>query len=196
MAKMLRVTAVWNGFPGAPGYSNFYFDSAIVAGPSVQPAYDKTRTFFSGIAGTLPPSVNIAVLPTVAEIDAANGAQTDEFSITTPGANIAGSGGTSYAGPSGACIQWKTSTFVNGRRLRGRTFVVPLAAGAYETDGTLTAQVLTFIRNAADALRNDAVGPSVKLGVWHRPVGGAGGTFAPVTASSVTDRVAVLTSRR
>lgn len=196
MPTMLRVTAVWSGFPGAPGYSNFFFDSALIAGPSVQPAVDKTKLFLSGIAPTVPVAISMAVLPTVAEIDAETGAQTDEHTAGTAPTVTPGTGIGVWAAATGACIQWKTSSFVGGRRLRGRTFVVPMAAAAYAADGTLADATLTSLRNAADALRNDAVGPSVKLGVWHRPVAGVGGSFAPVTGSTVSDRVAILTSRR
>jgi hypothetical protein len=34
------------------------------------------------------------------------------------------------------------------------------------------------------------------LVIWRRPVGGAGGSVAPVTAARIADRVAILKSRR
>jgi hypothetical protein len=96
-----------------------------------------------------------------------------------------------FAGPAGACINWLTNGVVEGRNVRGRTFLVPLFASAYETDGSLVTGTLTIIRNAATALVNAGV-----LKIWSRPRTGIPGSSWLVVSSRVNDRVSVLTSRR
>jgi len=196
MANILRVVAQWGGFPSAPGFTNLYFDSAIVGTPSANEAAARARQLFEAMKGQFPDGVTITISPQVAEIDDATGQQQDEFTATTTGLPVPGTGVANRSAPSGACINWRTSTFVNGRRLRGRTFLVPLSTNAYQTDGTLEAGTLTVLRAAAVAYLTDAVGPSAKPVVWHRPIGGAGGSSALITASAVTDVAAILTSRR
>jgi len=38
--------------------------------------------------------------------------------------------------------------------------------------------------------------PFAKLGIFHRPVGGAGGVVAAIAAATMTDKAMVLRSRR
>lgn len=93
----------------------------------------------------------------------------------------------------GACVGWQTGGIVNGRRLRGRTFVVPLDGDSYDETGTLSASALGDVGGFANALQ--AVGG---LAVWHRPttVGGSDGTSYGVISNRVRDKVAFLSSRR
>jgi hypothetical protein len=110
----------------------------------------------------------------------------------TPPANVVGVGAGAYAGRVGACINWLTATVVGRRRLRGRTFVVPIIGGNFEADGTISNTVLSNFRTNAATFVTAAAG---NLEVWHRPVGGTGGLSSSVVASTVNDRPQVLTSR-
>jgi hypothetical protein len=115
----------------------------------------------------------------------------------TGGGTVAFTGDSFSAAGVGACIGWTTGGIVNGakgpRKLRGRTFLVPLTATAYDTDGTLRAGYLTAAQTLANQLQ--ASGP---LAVWHRPTSAAaanGGSYA-VLSNKVRDKVAYLSSRR
>jgi hypothetical protein len=90
-------------------------------------------------------------------------------------------------------ITWLTGLVHQGRRVRGRTFLVPTANQFFDTNGTLAAAFLTNLRTAAAAYIATAVNPAI----WARPDPGTtnGAAFA-VAAASVADKVAVLTSRR
>jgi hypothetical protein len=94
--------------------------------------------------------------------------------------------------PAGACIGWSTGDVVNGHPVRGRTFLVPLAAGMYEGNGTLTTGALIDINDAVVSLVN----ATASFEIWHRPVSGLGGSEHVVTAGAAKDKVAVLRSRR
>lgn len=116
---------------------------------------------------------------------------------------VVGTSDAQYAAPAGAVIIWETGVVQDAHRLRGKTYVVPLAATAYAYDGSLTTDALTTVRGAADSLAaaNDLV-------VWHRPrsaraadgsrpaVTARAGGYANITAATVHDFVAILTSRR
>lgn len=188
-----RITAQWSGFPGAPGYSNFHFGE-FTGGIDVDQARNRVGDFFDALVADLPAGVSISVSPTVEVYDEASGVLQDylegEDSIDVE----ATSAGPRYAGPVGAVVNWITSTVANGRRIRGRTFLVPLATSAYDNDGTLDSESLGRIRTAASALIGDDF--NSQFSVWSRPQNGGAGVLAPVTSARVPDLVAVLRSRR
>lgn len=188
-----RVTARWQGFPGAPGYSNFYF-TPLPSDTSVLEARQKVRAFFDAFKAFLPNTVEIVVQNEVATIDQVTGSITGFRPPTDPVPSVVGTSSTPYSGPSGAVVNWQTAGVRAGRRVRGRTFLVPLANAAYDTSGTLSSGALTAIRNGVTALTG--TGFDSGLGVWARPGNGAGGGFYEVTGGQVPDLAAVLRSRR
>lgn len=194
---IFRVTARWGGFPGAPGYSNFYFSSGFldggVLGDEAQLLADRVSSAFGELSSTLPAGVTIDVDSEVPVIDSDSGT-IQSFNTIDPPAQVVGSTGSAFAGPAGAVVTWRTSDLRNGRRIRGRTFLVPIGSASYQDDGTLDSTRFEFLRGFADIL----VGGTGEgdLGVWSRPVNGSGGVFATVTGYTIPDMVAVLRSRR
>jgi hypothetical protein len=191
-----KVTAVWSGWPGAPGYSNFYFSGIGLVDGDYVAMTAAVRTFFAGFTLCLPTGISILVSPVVQEIDPATGQLTGEHTASTVPTAVAGAGGTNFASPVGACVIWRTSTSINGRLLKGKTFLVPLGASSYDTDGTLLASRLAELRTAATTLADFGSVLTRQLVVWHRPVAGAGGSIADVASATVNDRSAVLRTRR
>lgn len=149
--------------------------------------------FFSGIATALPSSVSISMQPTIDTLDETNGALVGQQDIEVP-PSVSGGGTNNYSAASGAVVNWLTTAYRNGRRVRGRTFLVPLSSTVYDSNGDLSSGFLTDIREAAEGLVSapDTTG----MVVWSRPRGGAGGDINPVTGVSVPDLGAVLRSRR
>lgn len=188
-----RVSAQWSGFPGAPGYSNFHFQSSTGT-PDVDDPVAAVRAFFVALQPTLPVSVSIQVLPTVEVLDDTTGSLIDYATASATPAPVTGSSGANFAGPSGGVINWITNTVVNGRRLRGRTFVVPMNTGAYQPDGSLTPAALEDLNDAAEVLSGAGFG--LGFGILSRPAGGGSISFGEVTGHRVPDLVAVLRSRR
>jgi hypothetical protein len=90
------------------------------------------------------------------------------------------------------CINWITGSVIGRRRLRGRTFCVPVIGANFQSDGTVSDTVLSNFRVNASAL---VVAAATNFQVWHRPVGGTGGLNSDVVAATVNDRPQVLTSR-
>jgi hypothetical protein len=74
----------------------------------------------------------------------------------------------------------------------GRTFIPGLTTAAV-AEGVLDAGEAATFSAAAAALYGDVNSTFV---IWHRPVGGAGGSMHVVTSSSIGTQFAVLRSRR
>ena len=197
---MLKVKVRWSGFIGSPGWSNFYFggpDDSFNTAADADPVADRVEAFFNAIKLKFPPAVNFTVQSDVEVISAATG---DLLNVHSAGARTPiASGGTAaaYSGTSGACITWRTAGVRNGRRVRGRTFLVPLVNGIYQSDGTIDPSHLNDLVTQGNTLAIPAAG-GIPMGIWSRPSapGASDGEFHPITSVSVPDLAAVLRSRR
>lgn len=191
---LYRVKARWSGFTGSPGYSIFHFDISTTPNPTDAAAVaNEVRTFFNALATRLPAVVRIQVETAVEVIDEPTGQLTDV--VTIPAVTVvAGTASGAFAASTGACVVWTTGGVRNGRRVMGRTFLVPLAASAYDVDGTLGAPAQTDIVTAANALVGDMLG----FVVYGRPSSStaADGDSYVITGTRVADKTAVLRSRR
>lgn len=188
-----RVTALWTGFNGAPGYTNFFF--ATAADASVADSLTAAvRTFFGDLTSMLPDSVTINVSGEVALIDEGSGVLESYVNANAEPTSVTGAQPGAFSAPSGAVVNWNTDTVNRGRRVRGRTFLVPLSNAVYQSDGTISNSYLPDLREAAATLMTNTVG--TPLVVWSRPRDGSGGVSAIVTSAGVPDMAAVLRSRR
>jgi hypothetical protein len=200
MAPIYRYRFAWQGIPGAPGYTNLYAFNDTTE----QVFADAARAFLSSALklataqDTLFGGASIQGDSVVEHVEVTDGTLVDSVPITAP-AVILGTGTGASPAPCGAAVNWLTGAVHHGHRVRGRTFLVPLAAAAYESNGTLLNSYLTIIRNAAAAYIASAANPVV----WSRPTrtpgspgNNADGAAFTVVASQVNDKVAVLTSRR
>jgi len=199
MPEMFRVRINWTGFVGGPGYTNLHFEptaGGAIDQSIVDAAVTKVDAFLNTLRPSFPTAVITGVDPMVQEVDEVTG-NLEAFYTATPAAAAAGTDNLVYSAVSGAVINWYTNDVRNGRRVRGRTFLVPLGGNQYDFNGTLgQSRVVTF-SNAAAALSDDSV--AARLVVWKRPDPAPslpnGGAYN-VTAYTVPDKAAMLTSRR
>jgi hypothetical protein len=199
MTEMAKVTINWTGFLGAPGYTNLYFkdfDSTdFIVQAIADGAVSKTDNWIGGIQSRIPSSVTLQTSPTVEIIEAETG-ELKGFLTTTPAAARVGTGTGVYSAASGAVVNWYTGGVVRGRRVRGRTFLVPISGNALSGDGTLDNTNAAALRtNTAPLISTTGAGD---LGVWSRPTapGATDGSWHLVTSFTIPDKVAVLRSRR
>lgn len=203
MQLMAKAQMRWNGILGAPGYSSFYFREfgwdavGDIDATDAQSIIDRVDTFAEVVKAWLPYNTNLTVSNDVEIIDAENGDLLGAVGGTADPPHVSPQAlGQTYAGPVGAVVNWKTGGFRNGRRIKGRTFLVPLNGGVFDTNGTLAAGLITSLTAGAAALAaNNANGD---LGVWARPTGPAAtdGIWTVISSSNVPDLAAVLRSRR
>jgi hypothetical protein len=194
MAVIVKVQTQWNGFQGAPGYTNWYGLSDGDAAAAANALGPRMRTFFEAVKTYVPTGVTLKVQRTYQVLDSITGRLTAETNLTLDPAVTTGTAATTYNGAGGAVVNWETGLFNNaGHRVRGRTYLVPLA-GCYDTDGSLSSAFITAVVAAANA----SLGGTGSLGVYSRPTtkGGTDGVFRTAQASSVHDKGAVLRSRR
>lgn len=210
MSQIGRVKAEWSGFIGAPGYTNLFFGlkggTFAWSAAAAQEAVDSVKALLTYTAN-YPTTVNIQVSPEVDVIDSDTGELVEFHTAPTTPALITGTSTASVAGPAGACISWSTDGVHRGRKVRGRTFIVPLATTSYEPNGTIFPGFLTAIRTNASGYLTMAR-TLVEPNIWARPftepevVGGpipptvVPGAAFRITSASVADKVAVLRSRR
>lgn len=194
-----RVKVVWGGIPTGAGVSTFYTEGGAV------PDLTKLRTALDNLKTALAPGVTLQIQNQGDTLDETTGVLTGAWS-TTSQAIITSTGTGSYAAPTGGCINWNTESIHNGRRLRGRTFVVPMNVGQYGASGQLLAGAVTALQGVIAGVLL-AVTPHFV--VWGRPVKpkdadgkvipgsvGTGGLAGVISSGTVPTKAMVLTSRR
>lgn len=126
------------------------------------------------------------------ELATATGTLTGEWTDPVP---YEGAGNVTTGSPAAdatqALVRWRTGNIVGGRFLQGRTFL-PGIATSFIAAGNLSGPGITAISTAAQALAD----AGVQLAVWHRPVGGGGGTAWAVESGTAWSELAVLRRRR
>jgi hypothetical protein len=196
---MHKVKVRWQGFTGSPGWSNFYFDDAtgdLLSNADAIAVADRVKTFFTNIKGMFPNVVNWKIQSDVEVIAESTGELIGVEAIPDIPAIVGTGGATGYSAATGFVVTWRTAGVRTGRRVRGRTFLVPAASISYGTDGTIETVTLGTLTAQAALLANTA--GTIPLGVWSRPTapGAADGAWYPVNAATVPDMAAVLRSRR
>ena len=192
--QLYRVTALWSGGKIGSGFTNMFFTAGI---STAQLCADAVRSFLFTCYGAggaaLPAGVTINFQAGVDTLDDDTGQLVTTTPITAP-LPITGSDNTAYAAVAGACVTWLTQGVITGKRVRGRTFLVPMGGSGLQSDGTLATQKVTDINTAAQAL----ISAAPEFTIWRRPssVSAADGSAHPVLAFRVQDKTAYLTSRR
>lgn len=185
MATLRRWEVQWTGLPGLPGLSVFHSDAATDLSLVL-------NAFFTAVKPLFPSSLTWNMNGSGDEFDDATGTLTGAFSGYAGFTFTGTSSDSNYAAGVGWLAQWRTAGIVNGRRVRGSTFMCPTTNGSFDNQGTISSSSLTTARNAVNTLA--ATGDLV---IWHRPHPGASdGSSASVISGSVPDRVTSLRSRR
>lgn len=161
--QMYRVSVAWQGWPGAPGVSQIFLTGANIP---TQANIDAIRTFYAALIPYLPANLTINVPSSGDNMNAVDGKIVGSWSVGAAPAAVVGTGPGAYAGNAGAVVHWLTGDVVNGRRVRGRTFLVPLIATAYDAAGSLAPAFITAATNAANTYVASNAGVA---GVWARP---------------------------
>lgn len=198
MPNMARISCAWQNWPGAPGVTQFYADPG-----SLQGVVNALKVFWDGLQGGFPNLLTIQVPSSGDLVDDATGQIAGAWSVATQPAVTTCTGVGNYAGNAGAVLHWLTVGLAKGRRIRGRTFLVPLVNTAFDSGGSLSPAMVTNTTLAGNKLITDTAG---QLKVWHRPVYAkpktkppvivTPGSTATITSCRVPDLAVSLRSRR
>lgn len=203
MANQVATTSVdQNGDIGGEGVSRWHWVGQ--EGADIQPADVDTvagliHAFYTSIAQYLPPNLTYAIEPEVPVVDESSGKLVNLVSGSTVQSAIHGSStGTQYPAGTGSRINWQTGLVVNGRRLRGAVYIVPLGDNAYSSQGAIQTPVQQALINAARTYNLGVQAAGCAQIVYHRPKKGetTGGVAALVNAWTVGSTPASLRSRR
>lgn len=163
--NLSRVRVAWQNWPGAPGVSTFFYGTTAGSLPT-QAQIDGIRTFFNALSVYIPSGLTIQVPSSGDRINWIDGKLVDTWSVPTTPAVVTGTGAGNYAGNAGAVIHWLTADVVNGKRVRGRTFMVPIVSTAFDSAGSLSSTFINALNGAGTTLVGLADGPPA---VWARP---------------------------
>jgi hypothetical protein len=199
MSVMIRTLAVVSTVGGVDCLSANYWNPATVGG-STADANDvlgRVRAGWLAMASILGLGTVVNFDPTVLAIEATTGDLVGAFTAT-PVAVVNGSAaGDAQPLQTQGLITWNTSTFVNSRRVRGRTFV-PGSTESFNSAGDPSPSYVTGLGSGVTAFLGTGATASVMC-VWHRPNNAPtfnNGSIAPVTGGFGVPRWSVLRSRR
>ena len=148
-------------------------------------------TFFDTIKAAMKNGESVYVPNTGDTIDVASGAINGTWTSGTS-STVVFTGSNQYASGVGTRVAWLTNGIRAGRRVRGATYLVPLDASVYFTDGKIVGSTVTAIQGAANALLAALPGT---LCIYSRPSGALPGQSSPVQSALVNGQVSWLRSR-
>lgn len=182
-----RVDTEIRGAGGAPMLSRLNFDSPSGTGSAAeaQSAANAVADFWIACAQWLSEALTWQVLTDVTQFEPSTGQTTATYPVGGQ-YGVFSAQANPLAWATQGLIRWSTGIYVAGRAVRGRTFVPGLTVSA-SADGTFGGAAKAAIEDAAQGLVDDA---DSTLAVVSK------GSIYAVTASSVWDQFAVLTSRR
>jgi len=197
---LLRGKIRWT-IPGAgTAYTVLHFGTMDASTPTTADAVNavtKMKTFCDNISAALPNVVKLDVMPECEEIVATTGTMLGVYNGgTTPQVSGTAAAAAGWAAAAGGVISWSTGGVRNGRRVRGRTFIVPVSNTAWDVDGTLTSAAITTLNDPCFALRSP--GTQVQLAVYARPTSktATDGVSFKAESHRIPDMSAILRSRR
>lgn len=188
-----QITVQSTGYTGAPGWTKMKFMGSLAPAEASTGAAN-FRTFLNAAGTTTMPSGATWTFLSAYQTFDSSGALDGEFALTTVPSAVTGAASGAYAGGAGCVVNWLTDSFVGGKKIRGRTFLVPLHSAAFQADGTLADGFKASLQTAANTFALSTPQPAV----WSvRDLGGSiVRTIAGMKGATVPDRAALLRSRR
>lgn len=203
VTNVSAVSMAWNIGTGGPGLSKFWFQELLDASAR-QGAVDSVRALMSTFVVALRTDWNLAVQPVIQNYSLETGKLTNEVTAGSTPALINGTvvATGAYSLGVGARILWRTGVVLNGRKVIGRTFAVPLAAFTTSA-GIVIASIQTSVKAATTAYATQAAARPI---VWHKVFGDppapdkpppyVAGTAVPIIAGDLLSAPSSLRSRR
>jgi hypothetical protein len=165
---------------------------------SAQTAVNAVRTFWDAFKTYLPNEVVLTVSPVVDVYSTSLGALVGSYTAATAPAQVTGGDTGIYSMASGVKVQWNTGVILNGRRVRGSTFIVPAGGTAFTVSGLVGATPRSSINTAGANLISAMATATHPFGVWSRPktTTSDDGVFSAITAPETVEKGAILRGRR
>jgi hypothetical protein len=172
MTDIYVASVDWTGTYGHMGISRFAFvtsDGSVPTNTQRDGVLAALDAMIQGGAGSLPADVSWSVNPIIEAFDGVTGAITGELAAATALSPGFGTNTSSYANGVGLLIKWKSAGMFDGRRIQGRTFIVPLAGQQFDADGSVDRGVAIAWQAHANTYIAAMAALSVTPLVWGRP---------------------------
>ena len=193
---VMKVETAITGLQGGNSVFNAYFQPAASAenDSAAELATDRVYNALTAVLDGLSSGVSYVISPSVTVYNETTGAVV--AMRTGNGGTRTGTSSEPQAPAATAiCAIWETGVAGPRRLIRGRSFLSGWKYTSVGTGGLPSSYTLALAQNFADAMLDAGLSDLV-FGVWHRPVAGAGGAFHGATAGRVSQKFAVLRSRR
>lgn len=184
MTSINRVQVKWQQAGGFAGVNTFYQTGDV--------DLENYRLLYTAFIASLPDDVTISFLDANLTYESDTGAVTGDYSTDSVD-NLTGTSTGDFARGVGVLLGWNTGEFRNNRRVRGRTYIVPVEVASFDTLGNVDAGFITGAVAAADTFISNQ---SEQNYVWHQPVNDVGGQIYVIHSSAMSATPAVLRSRR
>lgn len=148
---LYKIKTLWSGGPGGAGVSTMWFDAA---GGTAAQCNSAVGTFWNAVRLVQSSTLTFTTDSIVFTVDEATGAVIGSSPVTPVTAS--GSAATDVLPwATQGLIQWRTGQYINGREIRGRTFI-PGMLESNNASGLPMSSVQTTVNAAAAALIADA----------------------------------------
>lgn len=165
---MLQYRYQWNGARIGQGLSVFNLLGTDFTG-NINAANTALRTWFNTIRTGIPDDVTITPPSEVLQINDEDGVLQDVQGLTALG-SVTGQSTAAFSANAGRVVRWNTPVVVGGRRLFGRTFIVP-SVGVFNNTGNVDSTTITSDAAAHATLISSLATNGLPLGVWSRKNG-------------------------
>lgn len=190
---LYRYLVNWSIPNAGPSVSVFHFNGGGAA--ALQTSVNALRVFINTCAPWLPDDVTASFDPEAAELDISTGSMIGVQAVAPP-ASVTGAVAGVWAGGSGWRVDWTTNSVLNGRRVGGRTFLVPAAGNAFATNGQVSSSTRTPVTTAAATFVTATQASGAILSVYHRPKGASPGSVYACNGGNVPALAATLRGRK
>lgn len=190
----LQYKAFWSIPEAGPSVSTFHFYDGTNP-PAVQTIANAVRAFFAAFPSLIPEECAVSFDSEVVRINTATGVLEESFPVIEP-AVVAGTSSAAWAAGTGARVQWLTDRIINGKRVRGATFIVPLHSTSFTGTGRVSGATITTLNNAGAALISATGTASHPLSVWSRPTDVRPGDRTTVLTASTSATPGTLRTRK
>lgn len=187
MASIREILVDWTTVAGSGFRSVTYW----TVGTAVASQRAALESFLDALNAAQTTNTSYVIETVGREVDEATGTLTGTWSDATVRGGTGTVAGQPVADATQVLVRWNSNAIVNGRFVRGRTFI-PGMASAQLVNGNASAILVSNWTGFANSL----IGSGTGFSVWHRPVGGSGGQRVSPNAASVSAELAVLRRRR
>lgn len=199
MTLLYKWIVEYSGWSGGPGVNVLYMTEGSIPGDTqnaAQQMYDELHGAYSAHVGLWRPDVKVIVGRECAILEHSTGKIVNVQAVAQPKADIVSTGiGGGESPATMALARFVTDRWLNGRRLKGRSFLGPINASALDANGRMKQVLASTIEDSYTSMTS---GVGVRLAVYSRPspANSMVGNYADVVTVAVDQKAAILRSRR